>query len=287
MILLDGNKISKERLKILKEKVAATFAESKQRPGLVVVRVGDDPASQVYVSKKIKACQDVGFFSEEKHLSETASEDQLLKIIADLNANSHIHGILVQLPLPKQISEKKILECVLPEKDVDGFHPINLGRLLARDEGFVACTPRGIMTLLAAYKIPVAGKNAVVIGRSRIVGRPMSLLLDHAGATVTVVHSQTPNIEEFTTKADVLVVAIGKPKFISAKSVKKGAVVIDVGINRGKDGKLCGDVDFDSVSQIASAITPVPGGVGPMTIASLLENTWDAFENFSINSRKK
>jgi len=277
MILLDGTKTSKSRLETLKTKVSMEFTKTSRRPGLAVVRVGDDPASKVYVGKKIKACREAGFHSLERYLLETTTTDELLKVIHELNADSDIHGILVQLPLPKQISELKILEAVLPEKDVDGFHPTNLGRLVAHEQGFVACTPKGIMILLEAYKVPITGKRAVVVGRSRIVGRPMSLLLDHAGATVTVVHSKTPDISIHTREADILVVAIGKPKFISGNQVKAGAVVLDVGINRLNDGSLCGDIDFESVSKVASAITPVPGGVGPMTIASLLENTWDAF----------
>jgi len=276
--ILDGKKVSQKRLSLLQEKVSTMKSKIGKVPGLAVVRVGEDPASKIYVSKKIKTCQETGFFSSEHHFSENATEKEVLKKIQELNTDTAIHGILVQLPLPKHFNEKQILNSVSPEKDVDGFHLINMGRLMSQDSGFVPCTPRGIMTLLEDYKISLKGKRAVVIGRSRIVGRPMSLLLDHAGATVTVVHSQTQNPEAIIKEADILVAALGKPKFVQAHSVKAGAVVIDVGINRLPDGKIVGDVDFESVSKIASSITPVPGGVGPMTIVSLLENTWQAFE---------
>lgn len=273
MILLDGSTTSKKRLQILKEKVS----QSKSKPGLAVIRVGENPASKIYVAKKVKTCLEVGFHSVEKLLPENTSQPDLLKMISQLNADSSIHGILVQLPLPKQISEQAVIEAISPAKDVDGFHPMNLGSLITRKPGFVPCTPMGIMTLLNEYKIATAEKRAVVIGRSRIVGRPISLLLDHAGATVTTVHSQTKNPEEIYKQAEILVVAIGKPQFIRAEHLSKGVVVVDVGINRLADGKIVGDVDFESVSKIASAITPVPGGVGPMTICSLLENTWQSF----------
>lgn len=274
MILLDGNTTSKKHLLALKEKVAS----SKQKPGLAVVRVGENPASKIYVSKKVKTCHEVGFQSIEKILPDSTTQDELLAVVAELNKRNDVHGILVQLPLPKQISESAIIEAIDPHKDVDGFHPMNLGRLAAQQSGFVPCTPLGIMTLLRDHKIEIEGKRAVVIGRSRIVGRPISLLLDHAGATVTVCHRQTKNPEAIYKQAEILVVAIGKPQAIRAEHLSKGVVVVDVGINRLSDGKIVGDVDFESVSKIASAITPVPGGVGPMTICSLLENTWKSFQ---------
>ncbi|MBN8554014.1 MAG: bifunctional methylenetetrahydrofolate dehydrogenase/methenyltetrahydrofolate cyclohydrolase FolD [Deltaproteobacteria bacterium] len=278
MILLDGNKSSKARLEKLKEKVSAAEKKSGKKPGLAVIRIGEDPASKIYVGKKVKTCSEIGFYSQELHHSEKISESELLKIIQSLNQNPKIHGILTQLPLPKHISEAAVIEAISPEKDVDGFHPINLGRLVAQQNGFVPCTPLGIMNLLVDNKIEIKGKRAVVIGRSRIVGRPISLLLDHAGATVTVVHSQTQNPNEMISSADILVVAVGKPHFVKADQIKKGAVVIDVGINRLADGKIVGDVDFESAKDKVSAITPVPGGVGPMTICTLLENTWKSFE---------
>jgi len=277
MILLDGNTVSKKRLAALKQQVAMEKSRSGKTPGLVVIRVGEDPASKVYVGRKIKACHETGIRSIEDHLGASTSELQLLQKIATYNADPSIDGILVQLPLPKHISEKAVLDAVSPLKDVDGFHPVNLGRLVAREDGFVACTPQGIMNLLEDAQIPVTGKSAVVVGRSRIVGRPISLLLDHAGATVTVVHSQTKDPRRWTAQADILVVAVGKPHFLKADDVKNGAVVVDVGINRLSDGKIVGDVDFEDVSKKALAITPVPGGVGPMTIVTLLENTWKSF----------
>jgi methylenetetrahydrofolate dehydrogenase (NADP+)/methenyltetrahydrofolate cyclohydrolase len=278
MILLDGNATSKKRLAELKDKIAS----ENSKPGLAVVRVGEDPASKIYVGKKVKTCKDLGFHSVESHQPENISQKDLLKIIQDLNHDPKIHGILVQLPLPKHISESAVIEAIEPSKDVDGFHPINLGRLLAQQDGFVPCTPLGIMNLLKEYKIEIKGKRAVVIGRSRIVGRPISLLLDQAGATVTVVHSQTKNADEIISAADILVVAVGKPHFIKSSQVKASAVVIDVGINRLPNGKIVGDVDFESIKEKVYAITPVPGGVGPMTICSLLENTWKSLKHSSM-----
>ncbi len=274
---MDGNSLSKNRLSELRSKVDAEFKKIGKRPGLAVVRVGDFAPSKIYVGKKIKACEAAGIHSVERHLPETATQSQVSELIHQLNEDKNIHGILLQLPLPKQLSENKLLEIISPQKDVDGLHPLNLGRLAARLPGFVPCTPLGIMSLLTDYKITIAGKKAVVIGRSRIVGRPISLLLDQAGATVTVVHSQTPNMDEFLEDADIIVVAVGKPHFLSKQKVKKGVAIIDVGINRLESGKIVGDVDFESIKDQTSAITPVPGGVGPMTICSLLENTWTSF----------
>lgn len=275
MILIDGKAVSRKRLERLKSKVEAL--NTKNRPGLCVVRVGEDPASKVYVGKKIKTCESLGFYSKEIHLPENVSELELLKHIAELNSDALIHGILVQLPLPEHISVNRVIESVLPEKDVDGFHPINLGRLAAGDPCMVACTPLGVMHLLEEYKIDPNGMRSIVIGRSRIVGRPMSLLLDQAGSTVSVIHKATKNPREFLKTADLIVVAAGKKHLLTGEDVKEGVVVIDVGIHRNEDGSLSGDVDFESVKQKASAITPVPGGVGPMTICSLLENTFEAF----------
>ena len=279
MILLDGNKSSKTRLESLKKNVLAAEKKTGKKPGLAVIRIGENPASQIYVSKKVKTCLEIGFYSEEIHRPENISESELLKIIESLNKNPKIHGILTQLPLPKHISEASVIDAISPEKDVDGFHPINLGKLIAQQSGFVPCTPLVIMNLLADNKIEIKGKKAVVIGRSRIVGRPISLLLDHAGATVTVVHSQTRNPDEWISTADILVVAVGKPQFVKAEQIKKGAIIVDVGINRLPNGKIVGDVDFEAAKEKAYALTPVPGGVGPMTICSLLENTWKSFES--------
>ncbi len=278
MILIDGNATSKKRLTELKAKVEARFHRDGKRPGLAVVRIGEDPASKIYVGKKIKTCHDVGVYSLEKHYPATISEKDVLALIEELNANPLVHGILVQLPLPKHISADKILNAVAPEKDVDGFHPLNQGMLFIGQPTFVACTPLGIMNLLREYEIEISGKRAVVVGRSRIVGRPISVLLDQAGATVTVVHSQTKDRHTLLKQAEIIVAAVGKPHFVTSEDVREGAVVIDVGINRLESGKIVGDVDFEAVSKRASAITPVPGGVGPMTICSLLENTWKSFE---------
>jgi methylenetetrahydrofolate dehydrogenase (NADP+)/methenyltetrahydrofolate cyclohydrolase len=243
------------------------------RPGLAAVLVGENPASKIYVRNKRKACEEVGIYSEEHPLPEETTEGELLSLVERLNHDPKIHGILVQLPLPKQINERKVLDAVIPEKDVDGFHYINVGKLVANEPGFVPCTPLGIIELLLASKVEIAGAHAVVVGRSNIVGKPAALLLLHHHATVTVCHSKTKNLPEVCRQADILVAAIGKPQFIKKEMVKEGAVVIDVGINRLPDGRIVGDVDFDPVQERAGAITPVPGGVGPMTIAMLLSNT--------------
>jgi methylenetetrahydrofolate dehydrogenase (NADP+)/methenyltetrahydrofolate cyclohydrolase len=242
-------------------------------PGLAAVLVGEDPASRIYVRNKRKKCEEVGIYSEEYPLPESTSEDELLSLIDKLNRDPKIHGILVQLPLPDQIQERRILEAVLPEKDVDGFHYLNVGKLVANEPGFVPCTPLGIIEMLDAVGVEIKGANAVVVGRSHIVGKPVALLLLHRHATVTICHSRTKDLAAVCREADILIAAIGKPQFIKKDMVKEGATVIDVGINRLPDGRLVGDVDFEAVQERAGAITPVPGGVGPMTIAMLLSNT--------------
>ena len=254
------------------------MAELKEKginPGLAVIIVGEDPASRVYVNNKKKACAEIGVYSEEYALSEATSEEELLKLIDELNHKKEINGILVQLPVPKHINEERIINAIEPKKDVDAFHPVNVGKIMIGDYDFLPCTPAGVMEMLDFYNIDVSGKDCVVIGRSNIVGKPMSMLLLHKNGTVTICHSKTANLSEVTSKADILVAAVGKAKFVTADMVKPGAVVIDVGMNR-QDGKLCGDVDYDAVSQKASYITPVPGGVGPMTIAMLMQNTLTA-----------
>jgi methylenetetrahydrofolate dehydrogenase (NADP+)/methenyltetrahydrofolate cyclohydrolase len=274
--IIDGNKIAKDiRLK-LREETLAFKEKTGLIPGLAVILVGEDPASQVYVGRKGKACEEVGFLSREYKLSADATEADLLTLIHDLNGDQSIHGILVQLPLPKHIATDKIIAAVDPHKDVDGFHPYNVGGLVTGSPLFIPCTPRGIMELIASTGIELAGKEAVVVGRSNIVGKPMALLLLAQNATVTMCHSKTKDLPAVTSRADVLIAAIGKARMITADMVKEGAVVIDVGVNRLDNGKLAGDVAFDEVAAKASYITPVPGGVGPMTIAMLMKNTLDA-----------
>tara|TARA_B110000438_G_scaffold48801_2_gene49220 strand:- start:68 stop:910 length:843 start_codon:yes stop_codon:yes gene_type:complete len=278
MSIIDGKKVSSH----IKDNIAAEVKMLKNKtgktPGLAVVLVGDDPASAVYVKNKNKTCKNIGFQSFEHILSENTSEDKLLNLINELNNDDQVNGILVQLPLPSHISSKKILVSINPQKDVDGFHLENVGRLVTGNALFKPCTPAGIIKLLDEYKIEIEGKNAVIIGRSNIVGKPVSFLLLERNATVTICHSRTKDLPSITRSADILIAAIGKPNFVSLDMVKNNAVVIDVGINR-LDGKLVGDVDFASVSKQASLITPVPGGVGPMTIAMLMENTLQAFKN--------
>ena len=269
--LIDGKKISAEIKDELKEKVAALKAEGKELT-LAVIQVGDDKASTVYVGNKKKACEYIGVRSLAYELPAETTEEELLSLIKELNARDDVNGILVQLPLPAGICEDKVLLAIDPDKDVDGFHPVNVGRLWIGDKGFESCTPAGVIQLLKRSGITIAGKECVVIGRSNIVGKPMAAMLLRENGTVTVCHSRTKNLSEVTKRADILVVAIGKPRFITAEYVKEGAVVIDVGIHRNEDNKLCGDVDFESVELVASAITPVPGGVGPMTIAMLMCN---------------
>ena len=277
-IRIDGKVISAEIREEIRAKTEELAARKGYRPGLAVVIVGEDPASQVYVRNKKRACEEVGFYSRGYELPATTTQEELLALIDTLNADPEIHGILVQLPLPKHLDESAVLLRIDPKKDVDAFHPYNVGRIMIGDYKFLPCTPAGVMALLARTGIEIAGKKCVVIGRSNIVGKPMAMLLLHAHGTVTVCHSRTKDLASVTREADILVVAIGKADFVTADMVKPGAVVIDVGMNRRADGKLTGDVDYASVEPIASAITPVPGGVGPMTITMLLQNTLAAAE---------
>lgn len=270
--IIDGKLIAKTIREEIKMKTAELISQRGIQPGLAAVIVGDNPASHVYVNSKRKACAEAGIYSEEHALPQETTQDQLLKLVAQLNNDPKIHGILVQLPLPKQIDEKTIIHSVSPKKDVDGFHPINTGNLLMGSPTFVACTPLGIMKLIQSTGVEIKGKHAVVVGRSNIVGKPVAILLLNESATVTICHSRTQNLKGICRQADILVAAVGKPKMITGDMVKPDAVVIDVGINRVND-KVIGDVDFDSATQVAGFITPVPGGVGPMTIAMLLQNT--------------
>lgn len=276
--IIDGKVISANARASIAERAAAFEAETGVKPGLAVVIVGSDPASQVYVRNKKKGCAEVGFYSEVHEMPEETTMDELLAKIEELKNNEKIHGILVQLPLPKHLDEKTVIDAIPPEKDVDAFHPVNTGKIMIGDYSFLPCTPAGVMKMLEYENISVEGKECVVVGRSNIVGKPMAMLLLHANGTVTVCHSRTKNLADVTRRADILVVAIGKANFITADMVKEGAVVIDVGMNRNAEGKLTGDVDFAAVSEKASAITPVPGGVGVMTITMLLENTLTAAE---------
>lgn len=269
--IIDGKAISTEIKNELKEKVAAYKAEGIEIT-LAVVKVGNDPASAVYVRNKEKACEYVGITSRTLALPEETTEEELLKVVEELNADSAVNGILVQLPLPKHIDESKILLAIDSNKDVDGFHPVNVGKMVIGEDTFLPCTPAGIIEMIKRSDIDIEGKECVVIGRSNIVGKPMSLLMLRENATVTITHSRTKDLKEVTKKADILVAAIGKAKFVTADYVKEDAVVIDVGMDRDENGKLCGDVDFASVEPKASAITPVPGGVGPMTVTMLLVN---------------
>lgn len=278
MQLIDGKAISAKVKEEVKNE-AAQLTEKGVIPCLAVILVGDDKASQTYVNSKEKACKACGIRSLKYTLEANTGESALIDLIQSLNENDEVDGILVQLPLPKHIDENKILEKISCEKDVDGFHAVNVGRLVSGLDGFVPCTPCGIMRLFKEYDIEVSGKNAVVIGRSNIVGKPMANLLLNANATVTVTHSKTQNLAKITKDADIIVVAIGKPNFLKADMVKNGAVVIDVGINRLENNKLVGDVDFENVANKCSFITPVPGGVGPMTIAMLLKNTIKSAKN--------
>ena len=254
----------------------ALLKEKGITPGLAVILVGDDPASRIYVNNKKKACTDVGFYSEEITLPADTTEQELLNVVYTLNERKDIHGILCQLPLPKPLSDKTVIEAIAPEKDVDAFHATNVGHIMIGDYSFLPCTPAGVMELLARSGVEIEGKTCVVVGRSNIVGKPMAMLLLQKNGTVTICHSRTQNLKDVCRTADVLVAAVGKPKFITADMVKPGAAVIDVGMDRDENGKLCGDVDFASVEPIAGYITPVPGGVGPMTIAMLMKNTLTA-----------
>jgi len=276
--IIDGKLVSSNIRETIKEKTKLIKEKYSKVPGLASVLVGEDPASQIYVRNKRKSCEDVGIYSEEHKLPETTTEEQLLDLIKSLNNNEKINGILVQLPLPNHIDDSKILNSVSPEKDVDGFHPVNAGHLFEGKPKFIPCTPHGIIKMLEFYKIDIEGKNAVVLGRSNIVGKPAAILLLQKNATVTICHSRTKDLTNVLKNADIIVAAIGRAHFVKKEMVKQGAVVIDVGINRLETGKLAGDVDFDEIKEVASYITPVPGGVGPMTITMLLWNTLASLE---------
>ncbi len=270
--IIDGKAVSAQ----VKEQVRAEIERDKIKAGLAVVIVGDDPASRVYVNNKKKACEFCGIQSYEYALPAETTQEQLIELVDTLNNDEKVNGILVQLPLPEQIDEKAVIERISPKKDVDAFHESNVGRIMIGNYSFLPCTPSGCMELIHSTGVDVAGKECVVIGRSNIVGKPMAMLLLHENGTVTICHSKTKNLSEVCARADILVAAVGKPNFVTADMVKEGAVVIDVGINRLENGKLCGDVKFDEVSEKAGYITPVPGGVGPMTIAMLMKNTLTA-----------
>lgn len=272
---IDGKEVSAA----VREQITNEVSELKAKgitPGLAVIIVGNDPASRVYVNNKKKGCEQTGMNSFEYALPEATTTQELIDLIEKLNKDEKVHGILCQLPVPKQIDEEKVLNSISPEKDVDAFHPVNCGKVMTGDYRFAPCTPAGMVEMLKYYNIPIGGKHCVIIGRSNIVGKPMAMLMLKNNATVTVCHSRTENLKEITKQADILVAAVGRPKFVTADMVKDGAVVLDVGINRMEDGKLCGDVDFDTVAEKTSFITPVPGGVGPMTITMLLKNTLEA-----------
>jgi len=273
MQLIDGKALAHKVKTTVSSEVTKLKQEKNIVPGLAVVIVGNDPASQAYVNMKAKACKEVGFYSIVHEMPETISQDEIIQIIQMMNNNPHIHGILVQLPLPKHIDTTAILEVIDPKKDVDGFHAYNVGRLVTGLDSFVACTPLGVMKMFEAYDIDLQGKDVCVVGASNIVGKPMASLLLNANATVTITHIYTKDLKAHTSKADIIVVGVGVPGLIKEDMVKEGAIVIDIGINRIEDGSLVGDVDFGPVSKKCSYITPVPGGVGPMTIAMLLENT--------------
>lgn len=272
-ILIDGKETARAVRGEIRDAVATFTKESGVIPGLAVVIVGDDPASRVYVRNKHRACEEVGIRSDVHALPADTSEAELLTLVAGLNADPTVNGILVQLPLPKHLDEEKVILAIDPAKDVDAFHPVNVGKIMIGNFTFAPCTPAGVMELLRHYNIPVAGKHCVIIGRSNIVGKPQAMLMLKENATVTVCHSRTVGLADITRTADILVAAVGRPGFVTADMVRDGAVVIDVGINRTAEGKLCGDVEFAAVSEKASYITPVPGGVGPMTITMLLKNT--------------
>ncbi|HLO12238.1 MAG TPA: bifunctional methylenetetrahydrofolate dehydrogenase/methenyltetrahydrofolate cyclohydrolase FolD [Pseudoneobacillus sp.] len=276
--IIDGKQIAKKK----QEEIAREVEKLKSEgiiPGLVVILVGNNPASRTYVKSKEKTCVELGMNSVLIELPETVSEDDLLSKIEELNQDSSIHGILIQLPLPKHINETKVIETIIPEKDVDGFHPINIGRMMTGQDAFLPCTPFGVMVMLEEMNIPIEGKHVVVVGRSNIVGKPSGQLFLNKNATVTYCHSKTTDLKAITTQADILVAAVGRVDFITSEHVKEGAVVIDVGINRNSEGKLCGDVSYAEVKEKASYITPVPGGVGPMTITMLMYNTLKSAKN--------
>ncbi len=280
--ILSGKEVSGRIKSELKEQTEI-LKKNNIFPGLAVILAGDDPASRVYVNNKKKACEEIGIYSEEYTFSSDVTEDEILDLIDELNKKDSISGILVQLPLPKHIDEKKIINSINPKKDVDAFHPVNVGKIMTGNYDFVPCTPAGIMELIKESDIDITGANCVVVGRSNIVGKPMAMLLLHQNGTVTICHSKTKELKEVTKKADILVVAVGIPNFVTGDMIKPGAVVIDVGINRMPDKKLVGDVEFETAEKVAGAITPVPGGVGPMTIAMLMKNTLKAAE---INAKK-
>jgi methylenetetrahydrofolate dehydrogenase (NADP+)/methenyltetrahydrofolate cyclohydrolase len=277
--IINGKEISAAIRAEIKEATERLVAESGVRPGLAVIIVGEDPASQVYVRNKKRACDEVGFYSESYELPESTTQDELNALVDRLNKDEKIHGILCQLPLPKHLDENEVIMRIDPKKDVDAFHPENVGKIMIGDYSFLPCTPAGVMALLERSGIDVCGKECVVVGRSNIVGKPQAMLLLHANGTVTICHSRTKNLAEVCRRADILVAAIGKADFFTGDMIKEGAVVIDVGMNRRADGKLTGDVDFASVEPKASYITPVPGGVGPMTITMLMQNTLTAAKN--------
>lgn len=273
--IIDGKKVSAE----VKARVASEVAALKEKgvtPGLAVIIVGDDSASQVYVRNKEKACAETGMYSEKYALPAETTQEELLNLVKELNGKKEISGILCQLPLPSHLNSDIVINAIDPIKDVDAFHPVNVGKIMIGDYAFLPCTPAGVMELIKSAGVDPEGKNCVVVGRSNIVGKPMAMLLLHKNATVTICHSKTVNLAEITKQADILVAAVGRAKFITGDMIKPGAVVIDVGMNRDENGKLCGDVDFESAEKTAGAITPVPGGVGPMTIAMLMENTLTA-----------
>ncbi|MGN0443289.1 MAG: bifunctional methylenetetrahydrofolate dehydrogenase/methenyltetrahydrofolate cyclohydrolase FolD [Acutalibacteraceae bacterium] len=276
MQILDGKQVSLDVKNELREMTEKLRAEKGYVPCLAVIIVGEDPASKVYVANKEKACEYIGYKSLKYALEEDTTQQELLSLIEKLNNDDEVDGILCQLPLPKHIDEEAVINAIKPEKDVDAFHPVNVGKIMVGNYTTLPCTPAGVMELLKRTGTDLTGKNCVVIGRSNIVGKPMSMLLLHANATVTICHSKTQNLKEICSNADIIVAAVGRAKFVTADMVKEGAIVIDVGINRNEDGKLCGDVDFENVKDKCSFITPVPGGCGPMTIAMLMKNTYSA-----------
>ena len=276
--MIDGKQVSANVKEQVRQETETLFQKYGKKPGLAVVIVGNDPASRVYVNNKKKACETVGFQSFEYALPEDTTQEELLELVETLNADKNVNGILVQLPVPKQIDDKAIINAISAEKDVDAFHPENVGRIMIGEYAFLPCTPAGVMELIDSTGVEISGKKCVVIGRSNIVGKPMAMLLLHRSGTVTICHSRTQNLAEITREADILVAAVGKANFVTGDMIKEGAVVIDVGMNRLENGKLCGDVNFAEAEQKASYITPVPGGVGPMTIAMLMKNTLTAFK---------
>lgn len=278
-VVLDGKKIAGEIRQEIKKETEKIFKEKNVKPGLAVIIAGDDPASAIYVKNKEKAAVEAGFYSVVKRYPAEITQQELLSAIDEVNNDPNIHGMIVQLPLPKHLDEKEIINRIDPKKDADGLHPLSLGALVIGDKGLVSCTPKGCIRLIKETGIEITGKKAVVLGRSNMVGKPIALLLLQENATVTICHSRTEDLKKELLEADIIVAAVGVPRLVKKDMIKKGAVVIDVGINRAEDGKLCGDVDYEGVSENAGFITPVPGGVGPMTIAMLLTNTLEAFYN--------